>query len=159
MNSKPQITLDDTSVSPLSSDVIAVGQNTILSIEMSQHDFLANEDSRMKNFVELYQDHRLDGQAPMSNAIPPEKIAQTGMMNRTHCLRFDPSAKAFRFAVWAQDANFDGYRSLQNMIIVDDSPYPVLSKVVLKQLSIVLEHGRAAFFEVRGIIDDRYYYF
>ncbi len=159
MNTKPQSIPEDTSASPLASEVFTDGRSKILSIELSLESFLTNEDSRMKAFIELYREHCSNGRAPISNAIPPEEIARTGMMHRTHCLRIDLATKTFRFAVWAQDANFDGHRSLQNMAIVDGSPFPILTKIVRKQLSIILDHGRPAFFEVRGIIDDRYYYF
>jgi len=159
MNSKTHSILGNTPVSPLTREVFYDGQNKILSIELSLENFLANEDSRMKSFIDLYRENRSDGRAPMSNAITPEKIAKTGMMNRTHCLRIDPSTKTFRFAVWAQDANYDGHRSLQNVVIADQSPFQILSKIVQKQVSAVLENGLAAFFEMRGIIDDRYYYF
>jgi hypothetical protein len=159
MTFKAQSILGDTPVSPLTSEVFSDGQNKILSIQLSREDFLANEDSRMKSFIDLYQEHCPDGQPPMSNEIPPEKIAQTGMMSRTHCLRIDLPTKTFRFAIWAQDANFDGFQCLQNATFEDLSQYSVMADALKSQLAAILDSGQLAFFEIKGVLNDRFYYF
>jgi len=140
-------------------EIFVDGRDKIISTPLSAEDFLANEDEGMNALIKLYRDRCVDGQIPEAGAITPEKLFVTGMMSRTHCLRVAQSAGSFRYAVWAQDANFDGYRSLQNMALDDRSPFPILTKVVQAQLSAALVHGRMAFFDVRGVINDRYYYF
>ena len=135
------------------------GQNRIVSTRLSLKEFLAREDTHMAALVKLYLEHCIDGNAPKADALPPEIIYKTGMISRTHCLRLSDSADSARYAVWAQDANFDGHRSLQNMVLDDGAPFPILSKIIQAQLSAVLEQGQPAFFEVKGVINDRYYYF
>lgn len=126
---------------------------------MPEAEFLANEDEHMVALIALYKKHCVGGQPPLSDAISPEMIFETGMMSRTHCLRLEQAARSFRYAVWARDANFDGHRSLQNMAIDDTAPFPILTKTVQSQLSAVLIQGQAAYFQVRGLINDHYYYF
>ncbi len=159
MNSNTQSILGDTPASPKVKEVFSDGQNKIVSIQLSLENFLANEDSRMKALIDLYQEHCSDGRAPKSNAIPPEKVAQTGMMGRTHCLRVDYSTKSFRFSVWAEDANFDGFLCLQNATFEDLTKYNVMTDALRSQLATILDTGQLAFFEMKGVLNDRFYYF
>lgn len=136
--------------------------NKIVSTQLSRDEFLANEDQKMRAFVQLYEDHCADGQAPMLDAIPPEKIAMTGMMSRTHCLRTGKADDDFRYSVWAQDAAFDGFRSLQNANVGELTAYQtygVLFEAVKHQLAVTKLQRQPTFFEVKGQANDHYYYF
>ena len=133
--------------------------NKIISTQLSLDEFVANEDERMTALIQLYLDHSPDGRAPTIHAISPERIAMTGMMSRTHCLRVDQSTNTFRFAVWAEDANFDGFLSLQNATFEDLTKYSVMADALRSQLTIILDSGQLAFFEMKGVLNDRFYYF
>ena len=162
MISNTQNVLEGTPASSKTKQLFSDGQNQIVSIQLSLEYFLANEDSRMQALIELYQNHCSDGQIPTANAIPPEKIAQTKMMSRTHCLRVGEAADDFRYSVWAQDATFDGFRSLQNAEVEKLSlfkTYGVLFEAVKHQLAVTVRTCQPTYFEVKGEANDHYYYF
>lgn len=150
--------IDNSACSKLS-ETFSDGGNCIISTQLSREQFLAEEDSKMRSLIELYEDHCVDGQIPTTDAIPPEKIASTRMMSRTHCLRIDHSTNTFRFAVWADGANFDGFLSLQNATFEDLSQYSVMADALKSQLTTILERRGPAFFEIRGVLNDRFYFF
>lgn len=149
----------DPSAAPRTTETFTDGPDRIASTRLSEADFLANEDERMAAFVALYKQYARDDALPTIDEITPELIFTTGMMSRTHCLRRAETPETFRYAVWAQDANFDGYRSLQNMSIDKSAPFPILTQTVQSQLSAAINLREPVFFEVRGLINDHYYYF
>ena len=143
-------------------ETLTDGANQITTIQLTEEQFMASEDQRMVALVKLYQDRCTDGLPPTVDAIRPEDIFSTGMMNRTHLIRIDSSDDQVRYAVWAQDANFDGYRNLQNAHLKNlttDAAYGLMFKAVKKQLVAARLHGRPAYYEMKGYIHDRYYYF
>ena len=140
-------------------EVFSDGYNKIVSARLSAEQFLATEDERMQSLIELYNEHRRDGQAPAASAITPEKLFATGMLRRTHCLHIRPPENSIQFAVWAEGANFDGFRSMQNAQFDDLSNYGVMQDALLRQLEDVLAAGEPCFYEVRGLLNDYYYYF
>ena len=113
----------------------------------------------MKALIDFYRDHCSDGQAPMASAITPEKLFATGMLRRTHCLHIRHPENRIQFAVWAEGANFDGFRSMQNARLEDLANYGVIQQALRKQLDEVMAHGQPCFYEVRGLQNDYYYYF
>ena len=134
-------------------ETLTDGNNQITSIQLSLDQFLSCEDQRMAALIKLYQSHCSDGLPPTSDEIRPEEIFATGMMNRTHLIRIESSDDQIRYAVWAQDANFDGYRNLQNahmQNLMTDAAYGLMFKAVKKQLAAARLHGRPAYYEMKG---------
>jgi hypothetical protein len=144
-------------------ETIADGANRVTSIQLSLEQFLAGEDQRMTALIRLYQSRCSDGLPPIDESIRPEDIFSTGMMSRTHCVRIGTTEDEIRFVVWAQDANFSGYRSLQNArltdLITDFPTHKVMFEAVKRHLAAAMLHGRPSYYEIKGLIDSRGYYF
>jgi len=135
------------------------GDDRLVSFKLSLEEFLAKEDARMVSLIRLYLDRRSDGLPPTDDLLKPEFLFTTGMMNRTHCLRVEQGAGNARYTVWAPDANFDGFRNLQNVRVDELAGYQVMAEAIKSQLAAILVHGRPTFHEMRGVINGRYYYY
>lgn len=138
------------------------GKNKVVSIELPIEDFLAKEDQSMNALVALYMEHFDGGVVPRTDAISPERIFSTGMMSRTHCLRIGDTVEDVRYTVWAEGANFDGYRSLQNATMGDLTafkPYGLMFEAVKHQLAETIRKRQPTFYEIKGLVNDHYYYF
>lgn len=140
-------------------EVFSDGANKVISIPLNADTFLAGEDARMNALIALYNKYARDGKVPSANDLSPEKLFSTGMMSRTHCLRVGTSSDTVQFSVWAEDANFDGYRSMQNARFDDLANYSVMLDALKKQLADVLRDKEPKYYEIRGIVNDHYYYY
>jgi hypothetical protein len=140
-------------------EVFSDGANKVISIPLSVDAFLAIEDARMNALIALYDKNRRDGELPSATSLSPEKLFSTGMMSRTHCLRVGTSSDTVQFSVWAEDANFDGYRSMQNARFDDLVSYSVMLDALKKQLADVLRDKEPKYYEIKGIVNDHYYYY
>jgi hypothetical protein len=159
MSHCPQPQPSDLPEDPGSTEVFSDGRNKVTSVQMSQAAFLANEDERMNALIALYNKNWRDGELPNASDLTPEKLFSTGMMSRTHCLRVGTSSGTIQFSVWAEDANFDGYRSMQNARFDDLSSYSVMLDALKKQLADVLRDKEPKYYEIKGIVNDHYYYY
>lgn len=162
MSHCPQPQPSDLPDDPGSTEVFSDGRNKVTSVQMSQAAFLANEDERMKALVKLYMEKCKGDDLPGADVIPPEKLFGTGMMSRTHCLRLGEDVSDVRYTVWAADANFDGHRSLQNAAVEDLTnfkPYGLMFEVVKHQLQVTVDSRAPTYFEIKGVVNDHYYYF
>ena len=140
-------------------EVFSDGANKVISIPLNVDAFLAGEDARMNALIALYNKNRRDGALPNAPDLSPEKLFSTGMMSRTHCLRVGTTSETVQFSVWAEDANFDGYRSMQNARFDDLASYSVMLDALKKQLADVLRDKEPKYYEIKGIVNDHYYYY